>query len=441
MTSPYLDFHFNQQQIDIAESYEASGDLPGMYRYLSQQVMNGGGDPRLSNWLATAADINEGTGFYADFVRGATYSAGQKNDVHIDADIFQRASDQLAISVFETLARDHSLSLDRVIKSDVGVAVNSLGLPLDGWAGTLGAMFPTGVGGLGMSPETATFYNDLNASYAETGLAPLDRAGRFFDLVGNDFEGFLDGSRGWWNENVAGPEDWGTLGDIGFWNWMAQGVLDGLQRTGGAVGDPGAWEAWAEGVTNLWRDAGTAIGNTADYWFSPLWKEITDALLGGLDLGIQSAAQGINHNTTYRIQRYDPLALDLDGDGKVSTLAESNWTGALFDHNGDGIRTASGWVAGNDGLLVRDLDGNGTIDSGRELFGDQTVLRNGQRAANGFDALADLDDNGDGVIDANDAAFGSLRVWRDLNGDGISQANELFTLDDLGIVSLSLTHS
>ncbi len=38
--------------------------------------------------------------------------------------------------------------------------------------------------------------------------------------------------------------------------------------------------------------------------------------------------------------------------------------------------------------MVRDLNGNGTIDSGRELFGDNTILTRGpnagQLAANGF---------------------------------------------------------
>jgi len=73
------------------------------------------------------------------------------------------------------------------------------------------------------------------------------------------------------------------------------------------------------------------------------------------------------------------------------------------------------------------------------LFGDQTLLANGQIAANGFSALRDLDSNADGVIDASDAAFGELKVWRDLNQDGISQADELQTLGEAGISSIGLT--
>ena len=56
----------------------------------------------------------------------------------------------------------------------------------------------------------------------------------------------------------------------------------------------------------------------------------------------------------------------------------------------------------------------------------------------GFDALRDLDSNEDGVFDANDAQFAHVRVWRDLNQDGISQEGELFTLDELNIAGINL---
>ena len=60
-------------------------------------------------------------------------------------------------------------------------------------------------------------------------------------------------------------------------------------------------------------------------------------------------------------------------------------------------------IKGDDGLLVRDLNGNGVIDSGQELFGGDTVLANGQKATDAYAALKDLDSNRDGIIDANDA--------------------------------------
>ena len=142
--------------------------------------------------------------------------------------------------------------------------------------------------------------------------------------------------------------------------------------------------------------------------------------------------------------RRDPLALDLDGDG-IETLAANGYSGVLFDQNGDGIKRATGWVASDDGLLALDRNGNGIIDDGTELFGNNTTITDGVGAGavgggmaeSGLAALADLDTNADGLMNASDAQFANLRVWRDLNSDGISQSNELFTLNDLGITSLS----
>ncbi|UBQ55849.1 calcium-binding protein [Alysiella filiformis] len=144
-----------------------------------------------------------------------------------------------------------------------------------------------------------------------------------------------------------------------------------------------------------------------------------------------------NRSEKYHI--VDPLALDLDGNG-IQTTATAGFSGSLFDHNKDGIRTATGWVASGDGLLVRDLNGNGIIDNGGELFGENTLLADGTLAQHGYAALAELDSNADGVVDANDAAFATLRVWQDKNQDGISQADELHTLADLGIQSLNTAY-
>ncbi|ADE11832.1 VCBS domain-containing protein [Sideroxydans lithotrophicus] len=142
-------------------------------------------------------------------------------------------------------------------------------------------------------------------------------------------------------------------------------------------------------------------------------------------------------------QRFgDPLTLDLNGDG-INTVPLTN-PPILFDHTGSGIKTGTGWIAPDDGFLVLDRNGNGTIDNGTELFGDSTPIldANGNvigKAKNGFDALAQLDTNHDGIVDAQDANFFDLQVWQDLNQDGISQANELrYLADDLNITSINV---
>ncbi|ANE57980.1 hypothetical protein AYM39_22110 (plasmid) [Methylomonas sp. DH-1] len=135
--------------------------------------------------------------------------------------------------------------------------------------------------------------------------------------------------------------------------------------------------------------------------------------------------------------RRDPLVFDLDGDG-LETAGVNTANPIYFDHDADGVKTATGWVKSDDAFLVLDKNANGTIDSGRELFGDAMLKSNGQLAADGFDALRDLDANLDGKVDANDAEFANLRLWRDLNQDGISQANELFTLGSQNIAAINV---
>lgn len=134
-----------------------------------------------------------------------------------------------------------------------------------------------------------------------------------------------------------------------------------------------------------------------------------------------------------------PLVLDLDGDG-LRTLALSS-SGVRFDLNSDGNAEATGWIAASEALLVRDRNGDGRIDSGRELFGDHTLLRNGEQAEHGFAALADLDSNRDGQIDARDTAWGELGLWRDSNSNGSLDSGEWLTLSSQSITSLGLTFS
>ncbi len=80
------------------------------------------------------------------------------------------------------------------------------------------------------------------------------------------------------------------------------------------------------------------------------------------------------HSRSYSLS----LVIDLDGDGVETTTMEK---GTHFDHDGNGFAERSGWIGKDDGLLVRDINGNGQIDNGTELFGNNSVLSSGQKAA------------------------------------------------------------
>jgi hypothetical protein len=137
-----------------------------------------------------------------------------------------------------------------------------------------------------------------------------------------------------------------------------------------------------------------------------------------------------------------PIIIDLTGDGFALTDAPH---GVNFDIANTGTPVQIAWTANaNNAFLVFDRDGNGSITSGAELFGNYTPQPTSARP-NGFLALAVYDQadhggNGDGIVDSQDAIFSDLRLWVDLNHDGISQPTELFKLPDLGVFSISLDY-
>lgn len=111
---------------------------------------------------------------------------------------------------------------------------------------------------------------------------------------------------------------------------------------------------------------------------------------------------------------FDPLAVDLNRDGHIDQ------TGTVyFDVGNTGMKQAvTEWVGPQDGFLVQQ-DADGKV----HLFG-------GAVAGSGFSQLAALDANHDGVVDHNDPGYASLKIFQDLNQDGLAQNNELLSVPD-----------
>lgn len=112
-----------------------------------------------------------------------------------------------------------------------------------------------------------------------------------------------------------------------------------------------------------------------------------------------------------------------------------------FDWNGPQPCKNTDWPSPRTPWLVMDRDQDGEIDSGAELFGTGTILRGGRRAVDGFDALAELDEDQDGSITPRDAAWARLQLWSDADGDRRSTPDELSTLEEAGMTALSLDAS
>ena len=130
-----------------------------------------------------------------------------------------------------------------------------------------------------------------------------------------------------------------------------------------------------------------------------------------------------------------PIVLDLTGKG-IQTTSINN--GVNFDLLADGKPVHTGWIAEGEGLLVLDSNNNGILDTGAELFGQGTTLANGQKAVDGYQALASLDTNSDGVINAQDAQFNELKVWVDSGNSNGNATGVLESLSQLGITQLNL---
>lgn len=91
----------------------------------------------------------------------------------------------------------------------------------------------------------------------------------------------------------------------------------------------------------------------------------------------------------------------------------------------------------------RDVEKNQRIDDGSELFGVGMTLPDGNRARDGFEALAAYDrvingGNGDGHITNADRIWHRLRLWRDANHNGVSEKPEIFPIQSACVVSFDL---
>lgn len=164
-------------------------------------------------------------------------------------------------------------------------------------------------------------------------------------------------------------------------------------------------------LVNIVQVALTALGTMASVFFPPA-SAGTYAIL----------------STSATIVGTNPLVLDLDGDG-IETLDISK-SDVYFDMNNDNFAEKIGWANGDDGMLAVDKNNNGIIDNQSELFGSTETK--------GFEDLRVYDTNGDNIINSDDTNFNSLKIWQDINENGVTDEGELRTLTEMGISSIDL---
>ena len=147
----------------------------------------------------------------------------------------------------------------------------------------------------------------------------------------------------------------------------------------------------------------------------------------------------VGKKVTYSSTFYSPLVLSFNKQGMIDTLPINE--GVEFDLMANGRTQKTGWVKADRGaFLVRDINKNNIIDDGKELFGQATRSKEGKTFDNGFAALAQFDSNNDGRINSKDKVYGELKLWFDLNADGVSQTKELKTLAEMKVTEIRLEY-
>ena len=124
-----------------------------------------------------------------------------------------------------------------------------------------------------------------------------------------------------------------------------------------------------------------------------------------------------------------PVVLDIDGGGNAFSSLNA---GIAYDYNGDGEKVKTAWIAAGSAILAFDANADGIVtDASEFVFGGNGMTD--------LEAIAaKYDGNGDGVLDAQDAAYASFGVWLDSDLDAISDPGEFVSLSDMGIVSIDL---
>lgn len=120
----------------------------------------------------------------------------------------------------------------------------------------------------------------------------------------------------------------------------------------------------------------------------------------------------------------DPLVINLNGN-----IAEVSDQKFFFDLDADGEEEAISRLCEDSGYLALDLNGDGKINNGSELFGT--------KSGDGFADLAKYDEDGNGWIDENDSIWDKLKIWIQQK-DGTSR---LYRLEEKGVGAICLQNA
>ncbi|WP_286828841.1 beta strand repeat-containing protein, partial [Kordiimonas sp. UBA4487] len=285
--------------------------------------------------------------------------------------------------------------------------------------------------------------SDSNAWYDMDGDGAVERTG----WVGAD-DGILAYDRDG-NGAIAGENEISFLDDLAGATTDLEG-LAGFDTNGNGQFDSGD-DAFANFV--VWVDAdGDGVSTASEL------TSLTDMGIVAIDLGLTSTGQTASDDGNNAVlntadviwsdssvssagdvalayqNMTNVILVDLDGDGISTSFAAAS--GVTFDMDGNGTADQTDWMVAGDGILVADRNGNGTVDDVSELV----FTGDGSGTDSQLMGLLAFDTNSDGLLNSSDAGYGELFIWQDANLDGISQAGELLTLAEAGLLELDISN-
>ncbi|MBY6243938.1 carbohydrate-binding domain-containing protein [Methylosinus sp. Sm6] len=297
--------------------------------------------------------------------------------------------------------------------------------------------------------------------------------GRTFS--GGDFSAWLGGAQSSFNQQQRSSAASAASAAL---STDRANIANGV--TAGLTGEPATLTALSQlfhdnGLSTGYLSARLFNGNVSDHWITAVIGPPPGAVTSSVNLALVSAyspemaqaqarlltltlytpnsiitaiVEGYGEGPNFQPWWAFPLVLDLDGSG--IELVSQTASHAHFDARADGSRPQIGWVGPTNGILVLDKNHNGVVDSAAEWFGERFSKDGATPPADqkGFAALATLARAGatrfsraTALVDAatGKSYFDETQVWVDGDQDGVTDAGELHSLAELGILSIDLT--
>jgi hypothetical protein len=183
-------------------------------------------------------------------------------------------------------------------------------------------------------------------------------------------------------------------------------------------------------LIQLYDNGGTTVLGTATVGADGTWTVTGLNLAAGthnFTAKSTDAAGTVSTSSVAYNATVTPVVLDLNGDGQLG------YSQIKMDLNRDGILDTTAWVAAQDGLLMHDIYGDGSVrDNSQFAF----ARHGGETDLQGL--AAQYDSNHDGVFNSLDTQFAEFAVWQDADQNGVAGTGEVKHLADLGIASINL---